>query len=303
MRRFLFKLFLFSVFPLLSLLGLFLLDNGTADPFYQRVIGGRKKSLVIGTSKVAQGIVPSVLNSKLDLIGEDQLYNFGFTVVHSPFGESYNKAIQKKVAINSDDGIFIIAVDPWSFSTSKLDPDDKSKMPDEKLFLGQLHSFSTPINLEYLLKDYSNSFYEILLRYFVKNSMHLMEDGWLKTTPFLEEERFPRIYNSKVKEYEEKARRMEFSDYRFSQFIDLLDFLSQKGRIFIIVMPVDSKIYEIENSIFPQLIEKVKKESDLRNIPFKDFNESDHDYKFLDGVHLLYQDAEIFSSDLADWIL
>lgn len=303
MNRFLIKLLVFSIVSLLTLYGIFLLENGTADPFYKRVIGSKKKSLVIGTSKAAQGIVPSVLNAKLGLDPESELYNFSFTNIHSPFGESYSSAIQKKLFEDTKDGIFIVTVDPWSLSSVKSAPNDRSLMEDDKLFLGKLSSFSSPINLEYLLRFYINSYYEIPLRYFANNTMHLMDDGWLMATPFIEEERYNRFYESKVNEYRERANRVKFSEYRFDRFTSLIDFLKKKGTVHVIVMPVDRQFHVIEKSVLPEMANQLEYFCKSNDISFKDFSSENSSYKFVDGVHLDYEAASVFSNDLANWIL
>jgi hypothetical protein len=303
MNRFLLRLLVFSIFPLMTLYGIFLLDNGTADPFYRRVIGGKKKSLVIGTSKAAQGIVPSVLNAKLGLAEENELYNFSFTNIHSPFGESYNYAIQKKLFEDIKDGIFIVTVDPWSISAAKSAPNDRLMMEDDKLFLGKLSSFSSPINLEYLLRFYINSYYEIPLRYFANNTMTLTEDGWLMATPLIEQKRYSRFYESKVNEYKERANRVKFSEYRFYRFTSLIDFLKKKGAVYVIVMPIDEKFYVIEKSVLPEMVNQLEQFCKSSGIPFKDFSSDNSSYKFVDGVHLDYKTASVFSNDLANWIL
>lgn len=293
---------MFSVFPIVTLLGIFLLENGTADPFYRRVIGGKKKSLIIGTSKAAQGIVPSVLNQELGLVGGDEIYNFGFTIAHSPFGEAYTNAIKKKLAKGANDAFFIVTVDPWALSSSKEDPNNKDLMNDQNQFLGKLHSFSSLLNFEYLLNYYINSYYEILLRYVAVNSMHLQEDGWLKVTPKIEGDQFEKLTLSKILEYEYKFQNLTFSEYRFQSFIELIDFLSTHGKVFVVRMPVDKRIYDIENTIFDDLNIKVGNICALKCIPFVDFNLNLKDYNYIDGVHLLNKSTSEFSMDLAFWV-
>lgn len=294
---------MFAFFPLVSLLGIFLLENGKADPFYRRVIGGKKKSLIIGTSKAAQGIDPSVLNQELGLVGGDEIYNFGFTIAHSPFGEAYSNAINKKLASDSKDAFFIVTVDPWAFSSSKEDPNNKELMNDQYQFLGKLHSFSSLLNFEYLLKYYINSYYEILLRYVAVNSMHLQENGWLKVTPKMEGDQFEKLTLSKILEYENKFQNLKFSEYRFQSFIELLDYLSVHGQVFVVRMPVDKRIYYVENKIFHDLNIKVGNFCASKRIPFVDFNLNLKGYKYVDGVHLLNKSTGEFSMDIANWII
>ena len=62
MSRFLIKLIVFSIFPTLTLYYLLLMENGTADPFYQRFTTSKQEALILGNSKAAQGIIPTILN-------------------------------------------------------------------------------------------------------------------------------------------------------------------------------------------------------------------------------------------------
>lgn len=57
MNLFLFKILFFSFMSTFSLVVLFLLEQGDVDPFYQKLRGYEKSSLIIGTSKAAQGIL------------------------------------------------------------------------------------------------------------------------------------------------------------------------------------------------------------------------------------------------------
>lgn len=303
MARFLGKILIFSLFPLLTLFGVFLLENGKADPFYRKVIGGKKKSLIIGTSKAAQGIVPSVLNTKLGLIDENELYNFAFTILHSPFGDAYYTAIQKKLHEDTKDGLFIVTVDPWSLFSSKSDPNDRSLMEEENLFLGRLFSFSPYVNFEYLLQFYINSYWEIPFRYFVDNPMTLTDSGWLMVKPQPDGERFNKVYKSKVMEYRNRANGLKFSKYRFNRFVELVDFLQKRGSVHIVIMPVDEQIFQIEHEIYPGMVTELLEVCEQRGIPFKDFTEKNAAYRYTDGVHLNYKESSIFSYDLANWIL
>ncbi|WP_439481058.1 hypothetical protein [Cyclobacterium plantarum] len=235
--------------------------------------------------------------------GEDELFNFGFTVLHSPFGESYFRAIQKKLFEDTTDGVFIVAVDSWSLCSFKLDPNDQSLMQENNLFIGKLSYFSGWMNFEYIFNYYINSYYEILLRYFANNSLTLTDDGWLKATPFLKEEWIKPILESKLREYKSRAENVSFSEYRYNNFLELLNYLKEKGSVYVIVMPVDQKIYEIEMELLPDMVNQIDKFCSSNAIPFRDFNNSDVTFKFNDGVHLHYKSSLAFSDDLANWIL
>ena len=107
MKKFLF----FAVLPSL-LMGVIIhilligMVDGKTDPFYLRFTNTNSTNLLLGTSRVAQGIQPKVINEILDI----ESYNFAFTVAHSPFGEVYNQAIFKKLNTNIKKQVFIIGV-------------------------------------------------------------------------------------------------------------------------------------------------------------------------------------------------
>jgi zona occludens toxin (predicted ATPase) len=82
--------------------------NGESDAYYERLTTPAQTSLIIGTSRSAQGILPSILNSEL---GRSDIYNFSFTISHSPYGPVYLDRIDQKLLKNSKNGIFILSVD------------------------------------------------------------------------------------------------------------------------------------------------------------------------------------------------
>lgn len=196
-----------------------------------------------------------------------------------------------------------MSVDPWSLASFKSDPNDRSLMQENHLFIGKLSSFSLRMNFEYLFNYYNDSFYEILASHFKNNSLTLKDDGWLMATPNLKEEWIKSIYESKLKEYKSRADSTKFSEYRYNSFLELLHYLKKKGSVYVIVMPVDKKIYEIEMNLFPDMVNQVNQFCKSNGIPFRDFNNSDTTFKFNDGVHLHYKSSKDFSDDLANWIL
>ena len=87
--------------------------DGRFDPFYLRFTNGSHQSMILGTSRAAQGIRPDVLNQKLAQ-RFSEINNFSFTLLHSPFGEVYFDAVKTKLDSSPTGGsqLFLIAVDP-----------------------------------------------------------------------------------------------------------------------------------------------------------------------------------------------
>ena len=92
MNRFIVHALVYIILTAVMVWMLCLSGGPYTDPFYLRFTTPQKKSLVIGTSRAAQGIVPSVMTSILNKKGwGEDLYNYSFTIMSSAYGEPYLK--------------------------------------------------------------------------------------------------------------------------------------------------------------------------------------------------------------------
>lgn len=83
--RFLHKIIIFSI-PLIVIFAIVLGQaDGYTDPFYIRFTTPKQNNLILGTSRAAQGLQPDVFKDIL----ETDVYNYAFTVTHSPYGPTY----------------------------------------------------------------------------------------------------------------------------------------------------------------------------------------------------------------------
>ncbi|MFC0263481.1 D-alanyl-lipoteichoic acid biosynthesis protein DltD [Fontibacter flavus] len=303
-KKFLFKVLIFFGFISVSITVVFLLENGTADPFYQRLITGQKKSLIIGTSKAAQGIVPSVLNQKLGLEKEDEIFNFSFTIVHSPFGKVYNERIFQKLKPNSKDGIFIITVDPWSLSADCKDIENESNYIENRLFLGKISKVnSIYIHWEYILSHYINSYYEIILRYFMNNSMKVHPDGWLEVNLKQGDIGYENRVKSREKEYIERVKNQCFSKERFKSFENLIVTLKERGNVYLVRLPVDPKLIGFDKQVLPDFDTKISSIVKKYGIQYLDYSDKTDLFSYTDGEHIQKKSAKIISGEIANLIL
>ena len=94
--------------------------RGGVDAFYGRFASPPAGSLILGTSRAAQGIRPAVLAARLGGQFEGPLLNYAFTLTHSPYGPAYLASIRRKLRPEVRHGLFIVAVDPWSLSLTGL---------------------------------------------------------------------------------------------------------------------------------------------------------------------------------------
>ena len=96
--RLLVRLLLLTGAALLGLLALApVVLKGQVDAFYGRFASPPAGSLVLGTSRAAQGIRPAVLSAQLGSRFEGPLLNYAFTLTHSPYGPAYVRSIQRKL--------------------------------------------------------------------------------------------------------------------------------------------------------------------------------------------------------------
>ena len=160
MRKFIHKILILVIGILSSYIFLGFFADGYTDPFYLRFTSPKQKSLIIGTSRAAQGIRPSIMDSVLDAKRFNiPIYNFAFTILHSPYGKTYYNAIDSKLVKDNFNGLFIVAVDPWSISLrTNLNYDIESKKELSKLIY-----FNMNPNYDYLMNAYKSSMFNLLL--------------------------------------------------------------------------------------------------------------------------------------------
>ena len=83
MNKFLLHTIAFLLLCIISLYLLFSFANEQNDPFYIRFTTPEQSSLILGTSRAAQGILPAVLNEKLS---RNDFFSYSFSGNISPYG-------------------------------------------------------------------------------------------------------------------------------------------------------------------------------------------------------------------------
>lgn len=295
MDRFIQKTLLFSIFPLLSLLVVFLLEDGTTDPFYQRFTTPKQNALILGNSKAAQGIIPAVINEDLGHAFSGDLYNYSFTINNSPYGPAYLKSIKKKLAPGEKDCIFILVVDPWSLSSKKHDPNNPADFVENDGFLERLYSVDSSPNIQYLLKWFESQYFEILLSRMVKVHSVLHADGWYETGESSSPESRLSIM---VNFYSKLAQESAMSNLRFQYLRQTLDFLKEHGKVVLVRMPLHPKILQIENALDPEFDKNMINLGAATEVEYLNYS-NEKDWNLKDGVHLTKNEAKRFSNMLA----
>ena len=311
---------LLGTVALLGGLGIWLgLRRGYVDAFYARFTGPPAGSLVLGTSRAAQGIKPGVLAAQLQR-DEGPWLNYAFTLAESPYGPGYLSSIQRKLAPGTKNGLFVLAVDPWSLSLPKDVKRGKypflSKagtlqrlaggkgpviFPEEQSMVSQLADVSQNPNLDYLAHYLRKPFYQLLLN---ADTAHVVErlhpDGWLEIAlppPSADTALLRRRTADKLATYRKLAANSSFSEDRYYGLLETIRFLQQHGQVVLVRLPTGAQMAELEKQYIPGFDNRMRSFTDISHVPY--LNYLDQPYPTNDGNHITRQAAEQFSQRLA----
>lgn len=277
------------------------LRRGYVDAFYTRFAAPPAASLVLGTSRAAQGIKPSVLAAQLKGY-EGPWLNYAFTLAESPYGPGYLNSIRRKLAPGTRRGLFILAVDPWSLSLPKKLLDAKHmRFPEANSMVSQLASVSQNPNFDYLAHYLHKPFYQLLLN---TDTAHVIErlhpDGWLEIAlppPSADTALLRRRTAEKLTTYRKLATSSEFSAARYGSLSETIRFLQQHGRVVLVRIPTGPQMAMLEKQYQPSFDQKMQQLADSRDIRY--LNYLAQPYPTNDGNHITRQAAEQFSQRLA----
>lgn len=302
MRVFLLHCMLFATLVVGSMYAVFLRADGTTDPYYLRFTTPRQASLVVGTSRAAQGVVPSVIDSLLAGTGAPPLYNFAFNMDLSPFGEPYHRAIAAKLEEHGRGGVFIVAVDPWALATDTLA--ERTLPRDVRRALGKVRSVSGHPNLDYLINAYEGRYIGLLTNDPRKARTRVADDGWLEVLLRFDSVQVARRTEQRLRTYRERhLPRFAPSPERWAWFERTVDLLRGHGRVVLVRLPVDPRMRALEDRLDPTVDARVEAMARARGSPYLTFPEGDGDFATIDGNHLRADAARRVSALIAErWL-
>lgn len=304
MKKFLIQVYLFSALLFLGMLAVFFLADGRSDPYYLRFTSQQQASLIIGTSRAAQGLQPTVLNQIIYGNTGKQFYNYSFTLLDSPFGPAYYESIKKKLDSGTGDGHFIISVDPWSISSKTENPNDTSGFKENKSFIAKTAFVNINPNIPYLLQSYNEPFINILLKRKKETALHLHEDGWLEVNLPLDTVALAKNGATKLAFYRKNYLPVyKFSGIRLQYLIKTIDLLQQHGKVYLVRLPVHKSMFDLENELMPDFDTKMDSLSKNENVPYLNFRQLKNKYLYVDGHHLYKTSGKEVSALMAGWIL
>ncbi|MBF9237424.1 hypothetical protein I2I05_08440 [Hymenobacter sp. BT683] len=266
--------------------------GGHVDAFYGRFTSPQAGSLIIGTSRAAQGIQPAVLAATLGNRFEVTLLNYSFTLTHSPYGPAYLHSIERKLRPDAKNGLFIVAVDPWSLSLTGAE----GSFPEDNSFIGQLGQVSQNPNLAYLARFQTKPLYRLLLDYATATE-RLHPDGWLEVTIGIDSAQVRARTARKLQDYRRLAASQHLSSGRLAALRQTIELLKQHGRVFMVRLPVGATLLQLEEQYQPDFDQRMRQTAAELAVPYLDY--SAQPYATTDGNHLQRAASQDFSVRLA----
>lgn len=282
--------------------------DGVTDAYYLRFTGKPVKALILGNSRAAQGLSPNALNALLPVdLQADGFFNFSFTIGHSPYGKSYASAIFKKLDPATRDGVFLMAMDPWSLSIDNTGRSpDATDLPEEGRFLGRMWTVNMTPNLEYLARYYPNGWGSLMggPLHEERSEVELLANGWLVTHVAMDSATVAVRTKRNLKAYADHANGgYVIAPVRMEHLAQLVDRLKAHGTVVMVRMPVHPEMLRLELGYWPGFSRTMDAFARDHDVKFIDHAPLGRDLVFKDGNHLTVGSASTYSQALADSII
>lgn len=270
--------------------------DGYTDPFYVRFTTPAQKNLIIGTSRAAQGLQPTKFEKVLGI----KIYNYSFTVLHSPFGKVYFESILKKHNKKTG-GIFIVTVDPWSISSWSNNPNDLSNFRENNQSLANTSLVNLNPNFEYLFESFTGNYKDIITP--PSKNLFLHKNGWLEVNGIsMDSASVKKRILDKIKFYRTKnLPNTKFSKVRLNYLLKTVNYFKKYGKVYLVRLPINSSMMEIENELMPNFNFVIKNVIDQSD-GYLDLTIQNDKYLYTDGNHLYKSSGSEVSSLIANWI-
>lgn len=301
MKRFLVHSCLFIFILLASFFMVFSMADGATDAFYGKFSSPKQTSLIVGSSRAAQGILPNVIDS---IYGSHDIYNYAFTISGTPYGRAYYNSIVSKLNGKSMNGVFIIGVNPLSLSEYKFNTKKKNiKYPEDDNFIAKTHFVNLKPNVEYLIESFNGKNVAIIRNTWRKGlnqTTFLHQNGWLEVTVESDSILKSKRTTKKVLDYRRRIPRFTgISEYRLEYLEKTINLFKDHGEVYLVRIPVIEGMLEVENEIAPDFDKRMDEVARINQIPYINIMPFNKDYDYTDGNHLTSNSAKQFSIDLA----
>jgi len=261
--------------------------------YYYAKVTHEGKSLIIGTSRASQGLIPDSLMKGTKFDGP--MLNFAFSSFESAFDEGYYNAIKEKLDDNIKNGLFIIEIDPAAIYINE-------SMPLSKKLSGQIIFHGNP-NYEYMYRNI-NPFYKIIEQRNFRDDKSIQHpNGWMEVTLPLDSMSVKSRGEVKLKVARETFPQCTLSKERIHYLRETIRLLKDHGKVMMIKIPAWKPIQDVENKYSPDLNKVLQQIGMEMNIKYYDFTANSSNFSYADGNHLDEKSAKKFSAELNKLIL
>lgn len=283
-----------TIFLTISVLLLFVLltiiakkDGKLLDSFYLKFTSKHNGGLIIGTSKAAQALEPSIIDS-------DQ-YNFAFSISHSPFDSTYLNLIKKYHTTQAFDinRKHIVCVDPWSVFTI---PNNQFEMVNPNF--NKILNYPILNPNYFYMKDYIN----VLDFYLNRSKNYVNHSGRLVINLDFQKLVCDSAVNfiNKIGQYRKKQEfKFGFlSNKRIKILKEVISYLRRDGKVILVRLPVHNRMLELETIKSPNfdlLMSSICKDF---NIQYMNMMPLRYNYLYTDGNHVWNGDSYKLTNDL-----
>jgi len=298
-RIFITKLFLVCAFILGIHLAVIPWIDGTTLVYFHKFSSPPQTSLILGTSRASQAVLPSILRDSLN----KEVFNYAFNGTMSPFGDVYNRAIQQKLEEGTETGTFIICADPWAISLGVDSVTGKESIIEERSSLKSMKTFNGYPNLEYVYREYNQGWGSIAYnRWRNTSTTYGHEDGWIEVNRAVDLEEIEKRTKVKAKGFQNSIPKSHFSEYRYTKLKELIQLLEPHGNVYIVRLPVSEVFYQIENQYMPEFDSLMTDLTKQYNVPYFQMQSHSDNMIFNDGHHINHSKGPLCTSLIAQWI-
>ena len=304
MKKFLLQVMLFSILLITGMLFVFFIADSKSDAYYVRFTTPEQHSLIIGTSRAAQGLQPAVFDSIIYTKKEHHFFNYAFTINDSPYGPAYFESIEKKLDPAVKDGIFILTVDPWSIASINDNPNDSLHFRENKGFMGKTKYVTISPNIPYLVQSYGEPYINIIRKWKSYTDLYLHTDGWLQVDAPMDSIAVAKRVAVKLADYRNNFLPVyKFSSVRMNYLLKTIVFLQAHGKVYLVRLPAHKSMLAIEDELMPGFDEKINSIAANSNVKYLNFTKMENNYRYVDGNHLYKSSGKEVSAIIANWIV
>ncbi len=306
-KKLIIKFVLFSLIMVSTYyFAMWMLSQGQIDYFYYKFTYPTK-SMIIGGSRAGDGISPEVMKQNFSKDEIDfPLLNFAFAHQISDMGPVYFNAIEQKLDKNTRNGLFIVEVNPASFSILKAMSDDTTALKDEETILSDMNHFNSNPNFEYIRKNYTHPLYKC----FEKNRKidiirYSHQDGWQEVmkksdTYEVSNDEISKWKKGKLEESDKMQKYFTPSKARMLYLEKVIRFFKKYGQVYLVRVPMSKEFYGREESYWPDFTSLIKDIAAKHKVPYLDYSLEGDQYETYDGSHLFGPSAKVFTQKLCD---